>query len=263
MEIFINYFQLFLVIWARLAAAVMILPILGSPQVPVRVKGLISLMIAILIFPWASQQGIVFPDNTMLFALVIVKEIIVGLVLGFFLALIFASFQLAAAFFSTQIGLGMSEVFDPFTQESSALLGYFFYSVAVLVFLVMGGVHMLIRGVVDTYHLLPVIKIVGHETSLIELGARYFSQMFYIALKIAFPVIVASIIIVVTLGLIGKVAPQANILILGLPLQWGVGIVMILLLIPYMVELFARLSEFAISDGIQYLTRFADKGAQL
>ena len=206
-----------------MATAVLVLPVFSSATIPLRFKALLSLTITVLIFPWASQQGVVVPENVMLYGLVVLKEMLVGLILGFFLTLIFASFQLAAQFFSTQIGLGMSEVFDPFTQESTALLGYMFYSIAILVFLVIGGFHLVLRGIVDSYALIPSVEVIGREANFIELGVKYFSQMFYIALKIAFPVITASFIVMVGLGLIGKAAPQANILILGLPLQVGCG----------------------------------------
>ena len=174
--------------------------------------------------------------------------------MGFILSMIFASFQLGAQFFSVQIGLGMSEVFDPITQQQTPLLGYLFYSIAVLVFLVMGGFHMVILAVVDSFKLLPAVNIPSGE-NILELGVRYFSYMFVIALKIAIPVIAASIIVIVSLGILGKVAPQANLLILGLPLQWGVGIIMILVLTPYMVEVFALMVETGIQDVMRFVRK--------
>lgn len=252
MEYFLNYFQVFLVIWVRIGAAFILVPVVSSQYIQLRVRGLASFFIAMISFPWVSTLMPELPKEPLLYGLTLVKEIFVGLLLGFILSMIFASFQLGAQFFSTQIGLGMSEVFDPITQEQTPLMGYLFYSVAVLVFLVMGGFHMVLLAVVDSFQLVPAIQMPTSENAL-ELAVRYFSYMFVVALKIAIPVIAATIIITVSLGILGKAAPQANLLILGLPLQWGVGIIMILILIPYMVEVFARMIESGIDDVMRFI----------
>ena len=254
MEYFLNYFQVFLVIWARIGAAFMLVPVVSSQYIPLRLRGLASFLIAMLAFPWVSTLLPEMPREPLLYALVILKEILIGLIMGFILSMIFASFQLGAQFFALQIGLGMSQVFDPVTQEETPLMGYLFYSVAVLVFLAIGGFHMVLLAVVDSFNLIPAVDLPSGE-NVLKLAVRYFSYMFVIALKIAIPVIAASIIIIVSLGILGKVAPQANLLILGLPLQWGVGIVMILVLIPPMVEVFGRMVENGINDVMRFIGR--------
>lgn len=232
----------------------MLVPVVSSQYVPLRVRGLASFCIAMITFPWVSSLLPELPQEPLLYALILLKQILIGAIMGFILSMIFASFQLSAQFFSVQIGLGMSQVFDPITQQETPLMGYLFYSVAVLVFLVIGGFHMVILAVVDSFTLIPAVKMPSSE-SILNLGVRYFSYMFIIALKIAIPVIAASIIIVVSLGILGKVAPQANLLILGLPFQWGVGIVMIFVLTPYMVEIFARMVETGIEDVMFFMRR--------
>ena len=257
MEYFLYSFELFLLIWARISAAFFVVPVISSRYIPIRVRAIASLLMAILIFPWASRQGVSIPDSMGLYALVVGKELVVGLVLGFILYIIFASFQLAAQFFSIQIGLGVAQVLDPITQEETPLMGYLFYAVAILVFLNINGLHMVLLALADSYTLLPVIHIGGQEMNFIEIGVRYFSLMFVIALKIAIPIIAASLLILITLGLLGKVAPQTNVLILGLPIQLGVGMIMILLLIPYMAEVFGRMMETGINDAMVHLRRLS------
>ena len=256
MEYYFNNFQLFLVIWVRIISAILMAPLFSSNNVPIRLKLLFGFLIALMVYPWASKLLLPPPDDLLIYATILVKEVLVGLVLGLLLAMIFASAQLGTQFFAVQIGLGMSEVFDPITQEQRPLLGNLFYSMVVLIFISIGGFHIMVQAWVDSFRVLPVIYWEGNQENFIEMGIRYFNLMFVIALKLAFPIIATSFIVVMALGLLGKVAPQANILILGLPLQWGVGIVMILLFIPAVVDLFISFINNGISDALHYLKRF-------
>ena len=242
-----THFHILLVIWFRLGAAVMTVPIMSSPHIPVRLKGLLAFFVSLAILPWAGDNFPPLPENTMMIAMVLVKEILIGIMLGFMMSVMFATFQLGAQFFATQIGLGMSQVLDPITQEETPLLGYLFYSMAVLIFLVSGGMHMIIKALTDSYELMPIVDNLnrGH---MIELGLKYFTLMFEVALKIAFPILAISTIIVFTLGLVGKAAPQANILILGLPIQWAVGMIMVVAVIPVMVNMFIHFFDVALLD---------------
>jgi len=257
MEQFHIHFQIFLLIWLRLASAFMIAPVLSAPDISLQFRALAALTITMCIFPWAMKTVAPPSNDLMIFGLSALNEILVGVLLGFFLSVIFAAFRLSAQFFAVQIGLGMSEVFDPITQEQSPLLGYLFNTTAILVFLLMGGMHMTIRAVVDSYALAPAPDFAGGSRFLLEEAVRYFSFMFGIALKIAFPVIAASVIIIISLGFLGKAAPNANAMMLGLPIQFGVGMFIILAIMPQVTEIFVAIFSNAIIDFMNVMQRLA------
>ena len=213
-------------------------PLLSSNVLLMRYRLLLALMIVLCVFPWVSEFVKEVPSSFLMYVLLLVKELFVGIVIGFFISLIFAAFQLSTQFFSTQIGLGMSQVLDPMTQEEVSLFSYLYYLLAMLMFLVIGGLHMVIMAVVDSYKVLPVMEVIEHSEVLMEHAVKYFSFMFVLGLKIAFPILGASMLVTFALGLIGKAAPQANILILGLPLQYGMGLVIVFLSVPFLVHYF-------------------------
>lgn len=250
----LNHFQHFLLVWARMTAVVFLAPALSAPVIPDRLRLILGFMISLCVFPWVSSISVPIPPDVALLVLAIVKEALVGICIGFFVGILFSAFSLSTQFFTTQIGLGMSQVFDPITQEETPVLSSLFTTVALLVFISIGGMHMIIRATVDSYVMLPALDLTGSSQGLLDLAVRYFGLSFVVALKMAFPVIAASTVIVIVLGLAGKAAPQLNVMVLGLPLQLGVGLLFLVFAVPTMLRLFGSLFEHAVSDVIQILS---------
>lgn len=178
----------------------------------------------------------------------------IGGVIGIFIAIIFASLRVSSQIFSIQIGLAIAEIFDAMTNENGSLWGFFFYLTGVLVFIELGGMHILLKSITESYQLLPIFNFLDQSENLLTKGVEYFTGMFLIALKIAFPIIAAGLIISVALGVMGKVAPQANVFIIGLPIQLGVGVIFILLSIPFIIELMNTIFSYSVQDVFAVLT---------
>jgi len=255
MDILVNHFQHFLLVWARMTAVVFLAPAFSAPVIPDRLRLIFGFMVSLCVFPWVAKISVPIPPELGLLFLAVVKEALVGVCIGFFLSILFAAFSLSTQFFTSQIGLGMSQVFDPITQEETPVLSSLFTTVALLVFISIGGMHMVVRATVDSYQLVPVIDFLSQKENLLELAVRYMGLSFVVALKLAFPVIAASTVIVVVLGIAGKAAPTLNIMVLGLPLQLGVGLLFLIFAVPPMLTLFGSVFENAVSDVLQLLIR--------
>ena len=238
LDYMVLYFQVFLLIWVRLAGICLVAPVLSSAQIPVRLRLSLALILALMILPWAYQFKQDIPPSMGFYILAILNEVLIGVIIGFMVTLVFGALRLSTQFFSIQMGLAMSQVFDPETQEQTPIMSYLFYMTAILVFLRIDGLQMTIRAVTESYRTVPLINVMGSHELIYNIILKHFIIMFKIALKLALPVICAGLIVVVTLGLIGKAAPQANILILGLPIQFASGFIFILVLLPFIVEIF-------------------------
>ena len=85
------------------------------------------------------------------YALLVVQEVFVGLFVGFLVSVIVSAFQLAGEYFSVQIGFGINEVLDPLAQVSVPLIGQLKNLIGLLIFLVIGGHHFLIKAIYRSY----------------------------------------------------------------------------------------------------------------
>ena len=112
-------------IFVRVVAIVEISPLLSSGSIPQAAKIGLALFTTLIIFPWVKALGYPIPENIVDYFLVVVGEALVGIIIGFFLALIYMVFQVGGEFFAFQMGFGASSVFDPLAQVEVPLIGQY------------------------------------------------------------------------------------------------------------------------------------------
>lgn len=238
MEYFVNHFQVFLLIMTRMGSMILIAPFFSSEVISYRMKGSLAFMITLIIFPAVAVKGYSVPGNMGAYALLVLQEVTIGLYIGFMVSVIVSSFQLAGEFFSVQIGFGINEVLDPLGQVSVPLIGQLKNLIGILVFLVIGGHHFLIKAIYRSYELAPVIGMSkGEIGSLLKFLAYIFSGMFVIALKISLPIVATVFLVSVSMGVLSKAAPQMNIMMLGFPVKIMVAFAVMLLISPLIVRI--------------------------
>ena len=251
MEYFILHFQLFLLVLIRMNAMIMIAPFFSSGVIPMRIKIILSFMITLVIFPLILSLGIEIPSNTGDYYLMVLNEVLIGLYIGFLVSIIFAAFQLSGQFFAVQIGFGMSEVLDPIAQVSIPIIGQLKNLIGLLVFLSINGHHFMIQAIYKSYELAPVINMKKvFMGSLFKYLLHSFSGMFVVALKIALPVVGIVFLISVSMGVLGRAAPQMNIMMLGFPFKIIIAFGMLVLITPLIV----RIMQVSLEKTFKFLT---------
>jgi len=238
MEFFVKQFQVFLLVMVRLTAMITVAPFFSSGIIPMRVKGVLTFLITIVIFPVISAKIGKIPTDMGAYSLMILSEVAIGLFIGFMVSVIFVSFQLAGQYFAVQIGFGISEVLDPVAQVSVPLIGQLKNLIGLLVFLAMEGHHFLLNAIYKSYALAPVIIVkesVIHK--LLDYMLYSFSGMFLVALKIAFPIIGTVFLVSISMGVLAKAAPQMNILMLGFPFKIMVAFGVFFMTAPLVVRI--------------------------
>ena len=256
--------RMFLLLWARVLGMALVAPVFSSGVILVRIRVMLAFLIALVIAPQITeywQNASLVPAAGHYFVL-LVKEFLLGATIGFFITMIISSFNLSAQFFSAQIGLSIAEVFDSATQQQSSLLGFFFQLVAVLIFILIGGLHLIIKVVSDSFTVLPVVsffEFVNIE-HLMNQMVKYFGFIFLVAIKISLPIVITSIILIVALGVIGRVIPQANILLVGLPIQLSLGFLFIVFSLPFMVKFFTGFLRQTLNDVLFIIVKLGANG---
>ncbi len=90
------------------------------------------------------------------YVLLIIKEAIIGLLLGLIAYIILAAIQIAGGFIDFQMGFAIANVVDPQTGAQSPLIGQYFYTIAILFILVVDGHHLLLNGLVYSFEVIPL-----------------------------------------------------------------------------------------------------------
>jgi len=237
--------NLFLIVFARMAGIFLIAPVFGSRYLPAQLKiGFALVTTAVLTPVVASRVGQV-PDPwsaPVRYAVTLVSETGIGLVLGYATLLILMTVQVAGQFIDLQMGFGIVNVVDPLSDAPVPLVGNFKYLLAILVFLAVNGHHFLLEALVASYDLVALGQAV-YGGLLVSRITDLFSSMFLVAVKLALPVVGTLFLTDVALGIIARTVPQMNILVLGLSVKIIVGIVVLLLLLPAYVFLLGGLFD--------------------
>ena len=225
--------QILLLIFFRVAAILMSMPIMNGNSIPILFKFALALSASIVLFPLLDLT--VFPELTNLssFAVGAVGEILLGVIIGMAVNLIFVGLQIAGQLSGYQMGMALAEVIDPADGEQIPLLAQFFQIFAFLTFLTVNAHHWFLRALADSFHLVPPLgfKLSG---SLIEQLMRVAGNMFVIAIKVGAPVIVALLLTSIALGLIARTVPQMNVFFVAMPLKIMIGLMFVGFSLPYL-----------------------------
>jgi flagellar biosynthetic protein FliR len=236
LNLFVNNFQFFLLVFLRIAATLFVAPVFASMLLRPRMKVFIAFFVALIILlpvkKFYTTHGFVMPSGMIDFGFALINEIMVGLAIGFFLSIIFSVFQLAGQLFSIQIGFGISEVIDPLSQIQIPLIGQFQAILGTLIFFSIDGHLMLFQGLMYSFQKLPVINMMNLTGDFFRALKWAFVVMFATALKIGLPIMGSLFLVTLCMGLLAKAAPQMNILMLGFPIYIFVGFTTISYLMP-------------------------------
>ncbi|MEC0373035.1 flagellar biosynthetic protein FliR [Paenibacillus chibensis] len=242
MNMLLDSLPVFMLIFCRITSFFVVAPVLSSKGVPNTFKIGMSFFLSVLVFLTYGVHQELPADLT--YVLLIIREILIGLLLGFVAYLLFMVIQTAGAFMDIQIGFGIANVIDPMTGTSSPVLGNFKYMFAVLLFLTMNGHHYLLDGIIRSYDWVPLsndffIKL--YNGSISEFLVKTFGQSFVLAFQMSAPIVTALFLTDLGLGFLARTAPQFNVFVIGMPLKVIVGLAVLMLLVPTFSYIFGDL----------------------
>ena len=244
MELIAQNYQPFLLVFFRVAGIFLLTPIFSSETIPYRIKPWMAFFIALLLYPMVQPSLPPVPENFLGYVALLVVQTAIGLTIGLFLAIMYTAFQLAGQFYSLQIGFGLINVIDPISQTQLPIVGQLKGLVALILFLYIGGHHMLLRALVHSFTEVPTLTLAALPIFAAQV-LKVFVVMFETAFHMAIPVIAVIFVIEVILGILSKTAPQMNVMVLGFQIKVVAGLVTIMLILP----LFWRIGSFAFMEG--------------
>ncbi len=240
MAYWLDQFHIFLLILLRVSALLIVAPIFGHRLLLGRAKIGLAAMISFVLLPLLAARGPVVPPSLLPYALMMVREVIMGLALGFAVLLLFVGVQFAGQLAGLEMGFGIINVIDPQSQEEVSLIGQFLNTLAILTVLVTDGHHLILRGLCASFDIVPLGAVHLRPPMMAELLALS-GQVFVIAVKISAPVLVTLLLITVALGVLARTVPQMNVFMVGFPVQVAAGLVVLLASMPLFQVLLRQL----------------------
>ncbi len=216
-------FPLYALLLVRVGGLVFLMPVLGSRLVPVRIKAAATMVMALALLPAARTLPAPSLNSPAEIILNVFFEFLLGVTLGLVLRLVFAGVQLAGQMIGFQIGFGVASVIDPQTGVESLILSQLAYLVSLLIFLAIDGHHLVLKALGDSLQVLP-LGAFRPDRQVVEVLLREAQVMFILSIKIVAPVMTVLFLVQVALGVISKIVPQMNVMIVSFPLTIAIGL---------------------------------------
>ncbi len=211
-------------------------PFFAGAAMPTRFKLAFSFFVSLAAIPLVIGMGVKAPDNLADLGVKLLSNFIFGAGVGFFVSILISAFQVSAQIFSIQMGLGMNEVFDPISDTQTPALGNILGVLIILLLLRADGHFTMIQLIVDSFRTSDGVSL--HTSGMIIKGfLSVLGAMLDVGLKIALPIIGVTILLDVAMGLISRVAPQFNVMIMGFNIKMIAGFVAVWLVLPSVIEL--------------------------
>ena len=251
MSFWLDQFHVFLLILLRVSALMIVAPIFGHRLFLGRAKIGLAVMVSMVVFPLV--EGFDVPEGFFPYAVMMVGEVIMGLVLGYAVLLLFIGIQFAGQLAGLQMGFGIVNVLDPASHDQVSIIGQFLNILAILLMLTLDGHHIILNGLLNSFDVVPLGGVILKAPAA-EKIIMLSSEVLVIAIKISAPILIALFLISTAMGVLARTVPQMNVFIVGFPVQLAVGMSVLVATLPLfqiMLERAMKLLErdiFALVD---------------
>ena len=246
MEIVIDYgfslidLEYFLLILTRITCFIYIAPFFGMNNTPGRVKIGLGFFISVLVYYLLTPKQ--YPDYSGVFgySMLVAKEAATGLIIGLGAQICLSITNFAGRMVDMEIGLAMVNQLDPTTKENSTISGIYYQYFTMILLIITGMYHYLIRALVESFQLIPVSGAIFRYENLLENMLSFLRDYLVIGFKICLPVFATIMLLNVVLGILAKVAPQMNMFAVGMQLKIIVGLTILFIscsLLPMGVDM--------------------------
>ncbi len=227
-EVEISVFALSLI---RLSSFMVVLPVFGNRLVPASVKILLSLVMAMVMFPAIKAGTTLSPgwqDDIILLAL---RESVLGIFLGFLVRTMFVAVEIAGQLLGFSMGFSAVQLLNPTFGESSTMMEEFQTILGTLLYLSINGHHMFFEAIHKSFEMAPIGRI-HMDTRALASVTTLVANIFIIAIKLAGPMIAVILFLNIALGMVGRAVPQINVFVISFPVNIMVGLFILVASIP-------------------------------
>lgn len=231
------YFLALFFIFLRVTSFFIITKVFFPKGTPKILKAMFSLIFSFALLGGIDYESIKEITSNYYLIIYMFFEVTNGLILGLISNIAFEVLLMAGSLIDVHIGLSMVNTIDPNSEASTTITGNLLHYVALVIFFIVDGHHMLIKSLIESLILLPIGKGLFYgDTMMTMIGI--IGNYFVIGLKIAIPIVLIIILADVSMGLISRAVPQINVMILGMPVKMLIGIIAISISLPIIIKIF-------------------------
>ncbi|MCL6622434.1 MAG: flagellar biosynthetic protein FliR [Syntrophobacterales bacterium] len=254
MDVLLSSWQHFLLVTLRTSCLLVFWPVWDHRLLPLPVKAASLLALSFCLTPVVAPHLPPWPASLTGLLLLVAREALLGFSLGLTLRFLLSGVQMAGNLVSLQMGFGMITLIDPQSPAQNTVLGDLLFKLAVLLFLVGDGPHVLLRLLVRSFSEVPLAAGLDLPGGLLPWLAGLGRWMWQVTVKLAAPLMALFFLVQVALGLVSRAVPQVQVMLLSFPLTIALGLFTLSLLLtflgPFLTGQFRAL-ELPLAQGLR------------
>lgn len=231
----------FMAVFVRINGLLMAAPLYSTYPIPMQVKVWLVGFIAFIIYPFVQRHTqFMIPHEVAGLTCVMIKEFAIGYIIGFCANLVFMAAELGANMFSIQMGLSISQAFNPASGSTSPIISQAFTLLLTMVFIGLNAHQWLLSAIYSSFAHVPIGYSFIFDGALVQKVIYMTGQMFSIAIGISMPIFSVLLIKDILLGFVSKLMPTMNIFMVAMPLKIYIGLLLCMIFIRPISE-YARI----------------------
>jgi len=238
--------SLFFLIIMRIAPSLVLAPFFGAKLAPGIARMGLAICVATIFLPFIAIKTTAPIGFSNIFILYSLKEILVGLILGFFITIPFYMVQTAGTIIDYLRGAPIMQAQDPSMQTQTSPIGILFNYIMIVIFFHIDGPFLFFDALMKSYELIPPDKLINPNflsiksnfwTTILDLV----NQIVTIAIQLAAPALVAILMAEMFLGIANRLAPQVQIAFLGMSIKSLLGLGLLFAAWYFILKQFTKL----------------------
>ena len=239
---------------ARVGGAFSICPALTDSMIPGIARRVAVLGFSFVAIPFIKAGMPPGEPDVWMFALLAAHEALIGFLIGFFAAVPFWVAENIGNFIDNQRGATMGEVYSPLNGSQVSTTGIFFTQIVSTVFFVSGAVLLFLSALYKSYTIWPVfVEGVSFASDAPIQMLDAVDRMLCTTLVISAPVIIIMFLATLGLGFVNRTAPQLNVFFLSMPIKSALGVAMLIVYLPFIMDMLMYTKESAILVPVRRL----------
>ena len=238
-----KYFSAGFIVFARLLGFIRFAPVFNRKEINTTVKLSLAFMLTVMITPLVNPG---MPPSGVSPLLLILLNFAVGAIIGYIAQLIILAIEAGGDMINTQMGLSSAMVMDPTTNSQTSILSRMITLLGLCIFIELGGLYWLFNALIRSFEIFPVYAVHIPLEKIINMDylVKMTSNVLYMGLQIASPVLLATLGQDIILGVISKTAPQVNVFQLSFLFKPVFGAAILIWIMPMLIGV---ISDFFLS----------------
>jgi len=226
-------------IFCRVGGCLMLMPGIGGRNIPVNVRLFLALAVSLAFVPllFGAVEDRVRDVSPAALGAMIAAEMGTGAIIGLLARIYIDALQSLASFIAQAVGVASMPGVSVSEDEPLPSVAVLFGFTAVALMFMADQHHALVRSLIDSYARIPTGSLLGARPVLVDVVDQL-TAAYLLALRLASPFILYSIVVNFAVGIINKFTPQIPVYFIATPFIMAGGLILIYMIFDQLMMSF-------------------------